>query len=101
MMGVPASESAVALLLVDALLLLVAFEAVVLALRHRRIGQPPAPRQFIWSLLAGACLMAALHCVLAGYGVVAMAACLAASGLCHAADLRAVRLRSGSTVRPR
>ncbi len=96
-MGGPATGSAAALWLVDALLLLVAFEAVVLALRHRRTGRPPAARQFVWSLLAGAWLMVALHCVLAGYGVVAMAACLAASGLCHAADLRAVRLRGGST----
>lgn len=94
-----ASDSSMALLLVDTLLVLVALEAMVLTVRHRRTGLGPAPREFLWSLLAGACLMAALHCVLAGHGVVVMAACLAASGLCHAADLRAVRLRGASTAR--
>jgi hypothetical protein len=87
-------ESTVALLLIDGLIAFVLVEAVVLGVRHRVTGHGPAPREFVWNLLAGVALMAALHCALSGTGLVAMALCLAGAGLCHAADLRAVRFRS-------
>jgi hypothetical protein len=86
-------ESTVALVLIDGVIAVVAIEAVVLGVRHRLTGHGPAPREFVWNLLAGVGLMAALHCALAGSGLVAMALCLAGAGLCHAADLRAVRFR--------
>ena len=82
-----------ALVLIDGLIVFVSIEAVVLGARHRLTGRGPSPGEFVWNLLAGVGLMAALHCALAGSGLLAMALCLAGAGLCHAADLRAVRFR--------
>lgn len=92
-------EPGLTLILIDGLIAFVAIEAVVLGARHRLTGHGPAPREFAWNLLAGLGLMAALHCALAGSGLIAIALCLSAAGLCHAADMRAVRWRNDSPRR--
>ncbi|TXT43312.1 MAG: hypothetical protein FD139_3027 [Methylocystaceae bacterium] len=73
--------------LIDWILILVALEAIgVLGLRTlTRRGPPPAG--FLCNLLAGAALLVALRCALAGAPTLAIAASLAMAFLAHLADL--------------
>lgn len=73
---------------VDAALVLLAAEAAVLALRHRRTGGGPRLRDVAPTLLAGAGLLAALRAALGGAGAGAIALCLLAALLAHILDLR-------------
>lgn len=75
-----------ALRLVDALLVFMLMEALALMAWRRWSRRPPAMADYSWSLLAGAGLMAALHCALAEAPLGALAACLCAAGLAHAMD---------------
>jgi len=74
--------------LVDLILAVVAVElvAVTIIWRWRRRGI--SPRSLLPNLLAGAFLLLALRCALVGTSGFWIAACLAASGLANAADLR-------------
>ncbi len=74
--------------IVDAILALVAVEAVALALWRRRAGTGPSAAQILPNLLAGACLLLALRAALLDAPWVWIAAPLAASLLAHLADLR-------------
>lgn len=72
---------------IDAILLLVAFEAAtVLGFRFIR-GAGPAPLGFLCTLLAGAFLLLALRQALAGAPTSMIAGCLMLSLLAHLADL--------------
>ena len=72
----------------DLPLLLLAAEALVLLTLRRRGRALFAPRDWLFSLLAGGALLLTLRGVLAGAGTPLVLACLAAGGLCHALDLR-------------
>ena len=72
--------------LIDWILILVALEAVgVLGLRTLTRRGPPVG--FLCNLLAGAALLVALRCALAGAPTLAIAASLAMAFLAHLADL--------------
>lgn len=71
----------------DAILLLVAFEAVaILGLRATR-GVGPAPIGFLCTLCAGGFLLVAMRQALAGASPLIIAGCLALAGIAHLADL--------------
>jgi hypothetical protein len=73
---------------VDILLVLLAAEAAGLVLWHRRTGGGVPPADAATFLLSGVFLMLALRCALVGAWWGWTAACLAAGGLAHVADLR-------------
>lgn len=71
----------------DAILLLVAFEAVaILGLRATR-GVGPAPIGFLCTLCAGGFLLVAMRQALAGASPLIIAGCLALAGVAHLADI--------------
>ena len=74
--------------IVDALLVLLAVEAVALGWWWRRTGRGVAPRAFLPFLAAGAGLLLAMRTALAGgwWGWVGL--WLALAGIAHAVDLR-------------
>jgi hypothetical protein len=73
---------------VDLPLLVIAAEALLLRGLWRRGRTPLPPLAWLWGLLAGLALLAALRCALAGLGPWVVAPLLALGGLCHALDLR-------------
>lgn len=73
--------------LIDAILLLVLLEALVLALWHARGGPVPAPAQLLPNLLAGGSLLLALRLALADSAPVWLAAALLVALLAHLLDL--------------
>jgi hypothetical protein len=79
---------------IDAILVLVALEALALLLHHRLTGRGPAPASVLPMLLAGAGLMAALRAALSGAwpGWIALGLLVALGA--HLADL-AGRWRTG------
>lgn len=77
---------------IDAILLLVACEAVVLVIARRRHGRPLVP--LLCNLGSGAALMLAVRAALTGAPWPAVAACLAAAFVAHGTEL-GLRLRSG------
>jgi hypothetical protein len=79
--------------IVDALLLLVALEALGLILWRRRSG---SPLPFLCNLTSGAALMLALRAALTGAHWTAIAGCLAVSGLAHGTEM-VLRLGGGTT----
>ncbi|MET7247891.1 hypothetical protein ABZT49_31520 [Methylobacterium sp. EM32] len=79
--------------IVDAALLIVAAEAVLIVLWRRRGG--PGRGALLINLASGACLMVALRAVLAGASGYWLAAALAGAGAAHVADLW-LRLRSAA-----
>ncbi|MEH3148728.1 MAG: hypothetical protein PGN34_26170 [Methylobacterium frigidaeris] len=79
--------------IVDAALLLVAAEAVCLALWRRR--RRPGAGVLLVNLASGACLMLALRAAIAGAPGIWLAAALAGAGAAHIADLW-LRLRSAA-----
>ena len=78
--------------IVEAILVLVAAEAVLLMAIRARLGRGPRPAAILATLAAGACLMLALRAALTGAGWPAVAAWLAAALVAHAADM-ALRFR--------
>ncbi len=74
--------------IVDLILVLVVLEAAALMVFRRRTGRGVAPGGLAANLLAGAFLLLALRCSLAGAGWMAVAACLGLSLLAHVTDLR-------------
>ncbi|MGJ5179183.1 hypothetical protein ACQR16_13980 [Bradyrhizobium oligotrophicum] len=74
--------------LVDLILAVVAVELIAIALVWRRSRRGISPRALLPNLLAGVFLLLALRCVLVDAPWFWLAACLAASGLANAADLR-------------
>lgn len=79
--------------IVDAILALVALEALLLVAYLRRTADGPAPLAVLGNLAAGFCLLLALRAAIGGFGWPWMALALLAAGIAHLADLR-VRLRS-------
>lgn len=73
--------------LVDAILLLVALEGVVLTIVLRRSGRAAALPGLLATLLSGAALLLALRAALIGAGAVTIAAWLAAALAAHLLDL--------------
>ncbi len=76
--------------IVDAVLVLVAVEAVVLTLWFRRDG---SPLPLLCNLASGAALMLALRAALTGADWTVVALCLAAAGLAHGTEMT-LRLRA-------
>jgi hypothetical protein len=74
--------------LVDAILLLVTCEVIVLSLLWRSTGKGIAPSDLIPNILAGAFLLLALRLALSDAGWISCCACLAAAGVAHLIDLR-------------
>ena len=74
-------------LLIDLIMLGVLFEAVALALLHRRRGLGLAPGRWLPTLAAGLCLMLALRGAVTGGGAGVVLFWLAASGVAHACDM--------------
>jgi hypothetical protein len=74
--------------LVDAVLCIVAVEAVALAVRRRRTGRGPALGPLLAFLGSGAALLVALRAALAGAPAWTVPAALAAAGLLHLRHLR-------------
>jgi hypothetical protein len=97
-------------LVIDAILVLVALEALALIGLHRFTGRGPQPADLLGNLLSGAMLMLALRTALVGgwWGWVAI--CLAGSLAAHMVDLsirfsaretaRAARAQAAPTTRP-
>jgi hypothetical protein len=73
--------------IVDAILLLVAVELVVLTLIRHRTGRGPGGTLLLPNLLAGCALLLALRAALGGAAWPWSAAWLAAAGVAHVADL--------------
>lgn len=73
--------------LIDAILGLVALEAVGLAALHRLTGRGPALSGMAGNLAAGACLLLALRAVLLSQPTSAVGAWLALSLMAHLVDL--------------
>ena len=78
--------------IIDAILILVALEALALLAWRFRQGHGPSPVALVANLLSGAALMLALRTALTGGHWSVLAACLAISLVCHVTDL-ALRLR--------
>ncbi len=74
-------------LLVDLVIAFTLLEAAFLVLRHRLSGCGPAPGLVLPNLASGFCLLLAVRVALAGGDWVWLAACLAGSGVAHAADV--------------
>jgi hypothetical protein len=72
---------------VDAILGLVALEAVVLVALRRRGRRAPAAAQTLTFLGAGAALLASVRAVLAGWPTWTVLGALLAAGVAHAAHL--------------
>jgi len=73
--------------LIDAILVVVVIEAVLLLGLWRATGRGVAPGDLAPMLAAGAMLMLALRLTLTGYGWMPVCACLALAGAAHVADL--------------
>jgi predicted component of type VI protein secretion system len=73
---------------VDLIVGLVALEALVVICWRGMFQSGPAPLAFVVNLLAGAFLLLALRCALAGSSQAAIAVCLSAALVAHLADLR-------------
>lgn len=73
--------------IIDAILVLVAAEAVLLLALHRRTGRGPAPLPLLCNLASGAALMLALRAALVGAEWPVVALCLAAALGAHLGDL--------------
>jgi hypothetical protein len=83
--------------LIDAILALVACEAMALTWLRRRRARGPTVTQTLTFLGSGAALLLALRAVLAGWPTWAPLLALAVAGLAHVAHLTAdVRRRGGS-----
>lgn len=78
--------------IVDAILLLVALEAILLLALRLRTGRGPAPFPMLCNLGSGAALMLALRAALVGADWPVVAACMLAALATHLGDL-ASRLR--------
>jgi hypothetical protein len=74
--------------LVDLILAVVAVELVAVTFVWRRRRRGVSPRALLPNLLAGVFLLLALRCALSGTPWFWLAACLGASGIANAADLR-------------
>lgn len=74
-------------LLIDLIIVGVLFEAVALALLHRRRGFGLAPGRWLPTLAAGLCLMLALRAAVTGGDSGVVLFWLAGSGFAHALDL--------------
>lgn len=72
---------------IDAVLALVAVEALVLVAVHARTGRGIAPASLLATLAAGAFLLVALRSALIGAGAAWIAGSLLAAGVAHCADL--------------
>jgi hypothetical protein len=72
---------------VDLILVLMLLEGLALIAYARLTGRGIAPLSVIVNLMSGAGLLLALRGTLAGWGTVAIAACLMASFAAHLADL--------------
>lgn len=75
-----------ATMIVDAVLIVLAIETVVLATAGRRIVKTPF-RDLAPNLAAGFFLLVALRVAVGGLGTGAMAGCLALAGIAHGVDL--------------
>ncbi len=73
--------------IVEVILGLMLLEALVLALWHRQTGKPPAPSQFLPTLISGALLLVALRAALGGAAWPWIALCLCAALPAHLLDL--------------
>jgi hypothetical protein len=73
--------------LLDAILLLIVLEAVVLGLWHSRTGHGIAPLDLCLNLAAGALLLLAMRAALVSGDAAAAAPWLAAALVAHLADL--------------
>lgn len=73
--------------LLDAILLLIVVEAVVLGLWHARTGRGIAPLDLCLNLAAGALLLLAMRAALVSGNAAAAAPWLAAALVAHLADL--------------
>ncbi len=71
----------------------VVLEFVALAWLARRRGRPAFVAGLAATLVAGLCLLMALHAALTGGGVAAVGGWLAAAGIAHAIDM-ALRFRA-------
>ena len=71
----------------DLILVVMALEAIVLAVLYVRGRRGPAPLESLFNLGAGACLVLALRAALTGARWHVIATLLAASGVAHALDL--------------
>ena len=74
--------------IVDAVMALTLAETVALWLWRRFSRSGLKPGDYVFNLAAGLFLMGALRCTLTPGWLMAALPCLAASGFCHAADLR-------------
>ncbi|MBV9654107.1 MAG: hypothetical protein JOZ42_06045 [Acetobacteraceae bacterium] len=74
--------------IVDAILVLTAVEGAFVLWWKRRTGRGPAIAEFLYDLLAGMCLLAALRVALSGAPFGWMALCLAGALAGHLASLR-------------
>jgi hypothetical protein len=84
----------------DLILLVMAVEAIVLALVHRRTGHGIDPGSLWANLCAGACLVLALRAALAGAGSGVVAAWLALGLVGHLVDLAMRWPRGGPRQQP-
>jgi hypothetical protein len=74
--------------IVDAILAFMVIEGVILIAYQRRTGRGIAPASVIANLAAGGGLLLALRATIAGWGVLAISACLGLSFAAHLADLQ-------------
>ena len=84
--------------IVDAILVLVALEALVLLGVRARWGRGPAPGALLSNLASGAALMLALRAALTGAAWLSVAAWLAAALAAHIAEMVIRFRREGATV---
>ncbi|WP_375463685.1 hypothetical protein [uncultured Methylobacterium sp.] len=78
--------------IIDAILVLVALEAVALLVLRRRAGRGPAPAKMLCNLASGASLMLAVRAGLVGADWPVVALCLMAALAAHLGEL-SLRLR--------
>ena len=74
--------------IIDAIILLIAFEAVALVLLRQVFGIGPAASQFAFNLAAGSALLLALHAALTGMSWMVMALFLLVALAAHLLDMR-------------
>ena len=73
--------------IIDAILVLMALEAIALLAFHRATGRGVGPRALLPFLAAGVCLMLALKAALVGSGWQAVAAMLSLAFVFHLIDI--------------
>ena len=78
--------------LIDTIIIITVIEVTVLLLYHYQTKRGLKPRDYLFNVVSGLCLMLALRCALSGSSWYVVSVFLLAAGLAHVTDI-VLRLR--------